>query len=95
MIASLGQFPERTRLVGVYALGKAQRVIRLLRDAGPTRRSTSMARCAGSATITPPVNAGAPQGQPTADATLSRYAIRVDVPWIVTGLASIATHGLA
>ena len=34
LIASLGQFPERTHLVGVYALGKAQRVIRLLRDAG-------------------------------------------------------------
>ncbi len=34
LIASLGQFPERTHLVGVYALGKAQRVLRLLRDAG-------------------------------------------------------------
>lgn len=34
LIASLGQFPERTHLVGVYALGKAQRLIRLLRDAG-------------------------------------------------------------
>ncbi len=34
LIASLAQFPERTHLVGVYALGKAQRVIRLLRDAG-------------------------------------------------------------
>lgn len=34
LIASLGQFPDRTHLVGVYALGKAQRVIRLLRDAG-------------------------------------------------------------
>jgi putative mRNA 3-end processing factor len=34
LLASLEQFPERTHLVGVYALGKAQRVIHLLRDAG-------------------------------------------------------------
>lgn len=34
LIASLRQFPERTHLVGAYALGKAQRVIRLLRDCG-------------------------------------------------------------
>jgi putative mRNA 3-end processing factor len=34
LIGSLAQFPDRTHLVGVYALGKAQRVIRLLRDAG-------------------------------------------------------------
>lgn len=34
LVASLAQFPERTHLVGVYALGKAQRMIRLLRDAG-------------------------------------------------------------
>jgi putative mRNA 3-end processing factor len=34
LLASLAQFPDRTHLVGVYALGKAQRVIRLLRDAG-------------------------------------------------------------
>lgn len=31
---SLGQFPERAHLVGAYALGKAQRVIALLREAG-------------------------------------------------------------
>jgi putative mRNA 3-end processing factor len=31
---SLRQFPERAHLVGAYALGKAQRVIRLLREAG-------------------------------------------------------------
>ncbi len=31
---SLTQFPERAHLVGAYALGKAQRVIRLLREAG-------------------------------------------------------------
>jgi putative mRNA 3-end processing factor len=34
LLDSVAQFPERTHLVGVYALGKAQRVIRLLRDAG-------------------------------------------------------------
>jgi putative mRNA 3-end processing factor len=34
LIASVGQFPDRTHLVGVYALGKAQRVIALLREAG-------------------------------------------------------------
>jgi putative mRNA 3-end processing factor len=31
---SVEQFPERTHLVGAYALGKAQRIIRLLREAG-------------------------------------------------------------
>ncbi len=34
LMGSLQQFPERTHLVGVYALGKAQRLIRLLRDNG-------------------------------------------------------------
>ena len=34
LVQSLGQFPERAHLVGAYALGKAQRVIRLLRAAG-------------------------------------------------------------
>jgi putative mRNA 3-end processing factor len=34
LLASLDQFPDRTHLVGVYALGKAQRLLRLLRDAG-------------------------------------------------------------
>jgi putative mRNA 3-end processing factor len=37
LLTSLAQFPERTHLVGAYALGKAQRVIRLLRDAGYDR----------------------------------------------------------
>ena len=37
LVRSLGQFPERAHLVGAYALGKAQRVIRLLREAGWTR----------------------------------------------------------
>ena len=34
LLTSLSQFPERTHLVGAYGLGKAQRVIALLRQAG-------------------------------------------------------------
>ncbi|OHV75536.1 ligase-associated DNA damage response exonuclease [Ensifer sp. LCM 4579] len=34
LLQSLGQFPERAHLVGAYALGKAQRVIALLRRQG-------------------------------------------------------------
>jgi putative mRNA 3-end processing factor len=34
LLASVAQFPERTHLVGVYALGKAQRIARALRDGG-------------------------------------------------------------
>lgn len=34
LLDSVRQFPERTHLVGAYALGKAQRIIRLLRQAG-------------------------------------------------------------
>lgn len=34
LLRSVAQFPERCHLVGAYALGKAQRVIRLLREAG-------------------------------------------------------------
>lgn len=34
LLHSLSQFPQRAHLVGAYALGKAQRVIRLLREAG-------------------------------------------------------------
>ena len=37
LLASVAQFPERTHLVGAYALGKAQRVIRLIREAGYDR----------------------------------------------------------
>ena len=37
LIASVAQFPERAHLVGAYSLGKAQRVIRMLRDAGYDR----------------------------------------------------------
>lgn len=34
LLRSVAQFPERSHMVGAYALGKAQRVIRLLREAG-------------------------------------------------------------
>lgn len=34
LLRSLSAFPERAHLIGCYALGKAQRVIALLRDAG-------------------------------------------------------------
>ena len=34
LLHSVRQFPERAHIVGAYALGKAQRVIRLLREAG-------------------------------------------------------------
>ena len=37
LLASLALFPERAHLVGVYALGKCQRVIALLRRAGYDR----------------------------------------------------------
>ncbi len=36
LLRSVTQFPERTHIVGAYALGKAQRVIALLREAGWT-----------------------------------------------------------
>ena len=38
LLRSLATFPERTHLVGVYALGKCQRVIKLLRAAGYDKR---------------------------------------------------------
>ncbi len=34
LLKSVAQFPERSHLIGAYALGKAQRVIKLLREAG-------------------------------------------------------------
>jgi putative mRNA 3-end processing factor len=34
LLASLAAFPDRAHFVGVYAFGKAQRLIRLLREAG-------------------------------------------------------------
>lgn len=34
LLKSLKQFPERAHLVGAYSLGKAQRVIKLIRNAG-------------------------------------------------------------
>ncbi len=38
LLRSVATFPERTHLVGVYALGKCQRVIKLLRAAGWDKR---------------------------------------------------------
>ncbi|HET7714297.1 MAG TPA: ligase-associated DNA damage response exonuclease [Bauldia sp.] len=37
LLSSLAQFPDRAHLVGAYSLGKAQRVIRMLRDQGYDR----------------------------------------------------------
>jgi putative mRNA 3-end processing factor len=37
LLASMERFPERAHLIGAYSLGKAQRVIRLMRDAGYDR----------------------------------------------------------
>ena len=37
LLKSLEQFPERAHLVGAYALGKAQRIITLIREAGYDR----------------------------------------------------------
>ena len=37
LLKSVSQFPERAHLVGAYALGKAQRVMKLLRQAGYDR----------------------------------------------------------
>ncbi len=37
LLRSTAQFPDRAHLVGAYGLGKAQRVIRLLREAGYDR----------------------------------------------------------
>jgi putative mRNA 3-end processing factor len=34
LLRSIAQFPDRAHVVGAYALGKAQRLIRLLREAG-------------------------------------------------------------
>lgn len=34
LLRSVAQFPERAHVVGAYALGKAQRVMRLIRDGG-------------------------------------------------------------
>ena len=44
LLASVALFPERAHLVGAYSLGKAQRVIALLRAQATTRRSICMAR---------------------------------------------------
>jgi putative mRNA 3-end processing factor len=37
LLRSVAQFPDRSHIVGAYALGKAQRIIKLLREAGWTR----------------------------------------------------------
>jgi putative mRNA 3-end processing factor len=37
LLRSVAQFPERSHLIGAYALGKAQRIIRLLREGGYDR----------------------------------------------------------
>jgi putative mRNA 3-end processing factor len=37
LLTSLRLFPERAHLVGAYSLGKAQRIVRLIRDAGYDR----------------------------------------------------------
>ena len=34
LLASVEQFPESSHIIGAYSLGKAQRIIRLIRDAG-------------------------------------------------------------
>jgi putative mRNA 3-end processing factor len=52
LLASLAQFPERTHVVGAYALGKAQRVISLLREAGYDAPIYLMGRSAACAITT-------------------------------------------
>ncbi len=50
LLKSVAQFPERTHLVGAYALGKAQRVMSLLRQAGyerPIHIHGALARISG------------------------------------------------
>jgi putative mRNA 3-end processing factor len=50
LIQSVGLFPERPHLVGAYALGKAQRVMALIREAGydaPIRLHGAMERLTG------------------------------------------------
>ncbi|MFX6149425.1 hypothetical protein ABTF39_21565, partial [Acinetobacter baumannii] len=37
LIASVALFPERAHMVGAYSLGKAQRVMALVRQAGHSR----------------------------------------------------------
>jgi DNA ligase-associated putative exonuclease len=49
LLKSMAQFPERSHLVGAYALGKAQRVMKELRQAGYDRRSISTALWRSSA----------------------------------------------
>jgi putative mRNA 3-end processing factor len=51
LLKSVRQFPERTHLVGAYALGKAQRLIRLLREAGYDRTLYMHGALAGMNTL--------------------------------------------
>jgi len=50
LLASVALFPERAHLVGAYSLGKAQRVIALIRRAGSTTRPIYLARRDGKIT---------------------------------------------
>ena len=52
LLASVALFPERAHLVGAYSLGKAQRVIALLRWPATTRRSICTARWKASRATT-------------------------------------------
>ena len=54
LLHSVAQFPERSHIVGAYALGKAQRIIRCCARPATTRPSTSTARCCGSTRSTNP-----------------------------------------
>jgi putative mRNA 3-end processing factor len=51
LLHSVALFPERTHLVGAYALGKAQRIIRLLREAGYDRTLYMHGALAGMNTL--------------------------------------------
>jgi putative mRNA 3-end processing factor len=53
LLHSVSLFPERAHIVGAYSLGKAQRVIALLRQPATTGRSTSTARSRRPRATTP------------------------------------------
>jgi putative mRNA 3-end processing factor len=82
LLHSLAQFPERTHLVGVYALGKAQRLIALLRAAGydaPIHLHGALRRLCDYYAAR-----GVPLG-PLPDATLARGRVRDFAGQIVLG----------
>lgn len=62
LLASLEQFPDRAHIVGAYALGKAQRVIMLLREAGYDRPIRIHGRAATTLRLSH--RAGHPAGRP-------------------------------